>query len=222
MRALSAMATPTLPAVLMTATSGRAQTPDGSGGRRGAGAEAKPAVSVPHDPRDLSGVWTRTSPLLTLSQTPPPFTPLGKKLFDANKPSYGPRAVPPAVGNDPTGTADRWGRFATFCLARLGLPDGDVQSRMGVQFSNGRTVPREVWMTAGRCERRRTDFNGISTVRGKPPRSCHLRSLLTAPARPLRGASSPRALEERYRRWNPKAVTEHDVDRYEAFHGTVV
>ncbi len=100
MRALSAIATAALTAVLMTATSGRAQAP----------------AAVPHDPRDLSGVWTRTSPLVTLSQTPPPFTPLGQKLFDANKPSYGPRAVPPAVGNDPTGNCDPLGLVRNLLL----------------------------------------------------------------------------------------------------------
>ena len=31
------------------------------------------------------------------------FTAEGKKAFDANKPGYGPRAVPPAQGNDPLG-----------------------------------------------------------------------------------------------------------------------
>src|SRR5258705_14006426 len=107
-RAGSVIAIATLTAGLTAATPGHAQAPAGGGGRRGGG-EARPTVSVPHDPRDLSGGWTRTSPLLTLSQTPPPFTPLGKKLFDANKPSYGPRAVPPAVGNDPMGNCDPLG-----------------------------------------------------------------------------------------------------------------
>ena len=98
MRALSAIAIATLTAGLTAATPGHAQAP------------------APHDPRDLSGVWTRTSPLLTLSQTPPPFTPLGKKLFDANKPSYGPGAVPPAVGNDPMGNCDPLGLVRNLLL----------------------------------------------------------------------------------------------------------
>ena len=36
-------------------------------------------------------------------------TPLGEARFNANKPSYGPRAIPPALGNDPMGTCDPLG-----------------------------------------------------------------------------------------------------------------
>ena len=63
------------------------------------------------DPHDLSGVWKKAQRFgaLSLSAKPPMFTPLGQKLFDANKPSYGPRAVPPALGNDPTGNCDPLG-----------------------------------------------------------------------------------------------------------------
>jgi len=32
-------------------------------------------------------------------------TPEGQKRFNANKPGYGPRQVPPALGNDPRDTA---------------------------------------------------------------------------------------------------------------------
>jgi hypothetical protein len=85
------------------------------------------------DPHDLSGIWTRNGTPggyggggtcadcgdRGFSNDVPPFTPLGQKLFDANKPSYGRllgsadaaahpeeaigrrRAVPPANGTDP-------------------------------------------------------------------------------------------------------------------------
>src|SRR5688500_20282863 len=52
------------------------------------------------DPRDLSGHWDRTSPIVSFSNVPgsgrgatleAPFTPEGKKMNDANKPGYGPR-----------------------------------------------------------------------------------------------------------------------------------
>ena len=89
-----------------------AQAPPGGGarGQRGGGrGNAPPAPSVPHDPHDLSGVWAKGFRTLALSDTPPSFTPLGQKLFDANKPSYGPRAIPPALGNDPTGNCDPLG-----------------------------------------------------------------------------------------------------------------
>ena len=87
----------------------------------------------PYDKHDLNGVWTRNgSPLgyggggtcrdcgdRGFGDDVPPFTPLGQKMFDANKPSYGRnlgsadaaahpeehigrrRAVPPANGTDP-------------------------------------------------------------------------------------------------------------------------
>src|SRR5437016_11462035 len=57
--------------------------------------------SVPHDPHDLTGVWRGNAQ--SLSKEPPPMTVWGKEQFDAHKPSYGPRGVPPALGNDPTG-----------------------------------------------------------------------------------------------------------------------
>jgi hypothetical protein len=85
------------------------------------------------DPHDLAGIWTRNGTPggyggggtcadcgdRGFSNDVPPFTPLGQKLFDANKPSYGRllgsadaaahpdeaigrrRAVPPANGTDP-------------------------------------------------------------------------------------------------------------------------
>ena len=87
----------------------------------------------PYDRHDLSGVWTRNGAPggygggstcgncgdRGFSNDVPPFTPLGQKMFDANKPSYGRnlgspdanahpeeaigrrRAVPPANGTDP-------------------------------------------------------------------------------------------------------------------------
>ena len=61
------------------------------------------AAQGSHDPHDLSGVWTKTWRTLSLSNEPPAMTPWGQARFDANKPSYGPRAVPPALGNDPRG-----------------------------------------------------------------------------------------------------------------------
>jgi hypothetical protein len=82
-----------------------AQRGGGQRGQRAANAEPSP----PHDPHDLSGIWVRRGGVLALSNDPPPFTPEGKKRFDANKPSYGPRAIPPALGNDPMGNCDPLG-----------------------------------------------------------------------------------------------------------------
>lgn len=72
------------------------------------------------DRRDLSGHWNRTSRFQTFSnvnagQGPAqgtaeaPLTAEGKARFEANKPGYGPRATPPALGNDPMGTCDPLG-----------------------------------------------------------------------------------------------------------------
>lgn len=77
------------------------------GGQPGRGGNVEP--SPPHDPKDLSGIWVRRGGILTLSNDVPAFTPEGKKLFDANKPSYGPRGIPPALGNDPMGNCDPLG-----------------------------------------------------------------------------------------------------------------
>lgn len=164
MRALSTIAT--LTAVLMASIPGHAQAPAG-GGRRGGGAEAKPPVSVPHDPRDLSGVWTRGGRVLALSDTPPPFTPLGKQLFDANKPSYGPRMVPPATGNDPTGNCDPLGLVRNLLLEVSVYPMEIVQTPNRVfQFFEWGHSYREIW-TDGRQLPKDGDltFNGISVGR---------------------------------------------------------
>jgi len=81
---------------------------------------APQAAQQKFDPHDLSGHWNRTSRFQTFSNVfsgqgstagtaEAPFTPEGKAKFEANKPGYGPRAVPPAFGNDPMGTCDPLG-----------------------------------------------------------------------------------------------------------------
>src|ERR1051325_9694725 len=79
-------------------------------GQRGAGrgnaAAAPPGPSVPHDPHDLTGTWTRTNRVLTMSNDTPTMTPWAKAKFDAAKPVYGSRAVAGGLGNDPMMTCD--------------------------------------------------------------------------------------------------------------------
>ena len=74
---------------------------------------AKPKSNLPFDPHDLSGVWSRTGGDRGMSSRPgvnvPAMTPAGQKLFDASKPGYGPRAVPPATGNDIVGECNPQG-----------------------------------------------------------------------------------------------------------------
>ena len=109
------------------------------------------------DPHDLAGVWTRNSSRLGFggggtcpdcgdrgfSNDVPPFTPLGQKMFDANKPSYGRnlgtpdavahpeehigrrRAVPPSNGTDPY----------QYCNP-MGVTDGG-----DIRWGTGREIP---------------------------------------------------------------------------------
>ncbi len=68
---------------------------------------AGPAKSqAPSAAPDLSGVWrqhsppgTRAAALFSFNREDPPMTPWAETLFKANKPSFGPRAVPDS--NDP-------------------------------------------------------------------------------------------------------------------------
>jgi hypothetical protein len=108
-------------------------------GGRGGILAANPAnANKPYDKHDLSGIWTRNGTPAGyggggtcrdcgdrgFSNDVPPLTPLGQKMFDANKPSYGRnlgspdanahpeehigrrRAVPPANGTDPYQTCN--------------------------------------------------------------------------------------------------------------------
>jgi hypothetical protein len=69
------------------------------------------------DKHDFSGYWHRKSRLVTFSNVPSrpndttnqeaPFTPEGKKRFDANKPGYGPRVT--MERNDPIGRCEPMG-----------------------------------------------------------------------------------------------------------------
>jgi hypothetical protein len=124
-----------LAGVLAFTSAALAQPPPGGGGGGGRGIMAHLPVNdnKPFDKHDLNGIWSRNgSPLgyggggtcrdcgdRGFGNDVPPFTALGQKKFDANKPSYGRnlnspeaaahpeehigrrRAVPPANGTDP-------------------------------------------------------------------------------------------------------------------------
>ncbi len=108
------------------------------------------AQSTQHDPHDLSGVWSKTWRTLALSEQAPPFTAWGKERFDANKPGYGPRAVPPALGNDPTGKCDPLGLIRNLLLEVSIYQMEFVQTPKRVlQFFEWAHSWREVW-TDGR------------------------------------------------------------------------
>lgn len=95
---------------------------------------------------DLSGIWSFTG-LRTLSNQTPAMTPGGQTRFNANKPSYGPRAIPPALGNDPAGRCDPLGLVRLMLFPRpieiIQLP-GRV-----LQFFEWNHMWRTIW-TDGR------------------------------------------------------------------------
>src|SRR5262245_28923342 len=62
--------------------------------------------SVPHDSHDLTGTWTRTNRVLTMSNETPPMTVWGQGRVAAAKLVYGLRAVAGGLCNDPLRTCD--------------------------------------------------------------------------------------------------------------------
>lgn len=81
--------------------------PSGGGERNPADVKAsKEAPKPAYDPHDVSGVWWGVRKDILMGNAYGPLTDEGKKMFDANKPSFGPRGVPPAQGNDPIGNCD--------------------------------------------------------------------------------------------------------------------
>ena len=58
--------------------------------------------------KNLTGLWTRVGRVPYMAPTAA-WTAAGKAAFEANKPSFGPRAIDPALGNDPMGTCDPLG-----------------------------------------------------------------------------------------------------------------
>jgi hypothetical protein len=74
-------------------------------------------------------------------------TPFGEQLFNANKPSYGPRAIAPALGNDPVGTCDPLG-LPRILFYRTPMEFIQIPGRV-FQFFERTRVWREIW-TDGR------------------------------------------------------------------------
>ena len=119
----------------------------GGAGFGGRGRPSAPPSIEPFDAHDFNGIWWRTGgtrEFNTEKGGEPELTPEGKKRFDANKPGYGPRAVPPALGNDPLGDCNPDG------LARILLFNRPVefiqQPNRLIQFFQYHRVLREIWM----------------------------------------------------------------------------
>jgi hypothetical protein len=110
---------------------------------RGAG----PAAGPPHDAHDLSGIWLGRAVQLT-NTAPPSFTPAGKAAFDKNKPSFGPRAIAPVLGNDPLGGANPPGFPRVLINHATKIQFVQLPDKM-VQLIEWNRVWREIW-TDGR------------------------------------------------------------------------
>jgi len=110
------------------------------------------------NPKDLSGVWSRSKGAGNMNDDVV-LTEEGKKRLALNKPSYGPRAVIPALGNDPMGTCDPLGLTRNLFLEVGGrslefvhLPDRILQ------FFEWQHQYRTIWM------------DGRKLPQGAPPR----------------------------------------------------
>jgi hypothetical protein len=95
--------------VVLSSSSTFAQGAGQAGGGRGGRGQTEAKSTLPFDPHNFSGVWLLRTPYAGLSNQPPPLTPWGQAKYMANKPSYGPRAVPPAMGNDGIGNCEPTG-----------------------------------------------------------------------------------------------------------------
>jgi hypothetical protein len=108
---------------------------------------AKTSAATPMPPQDLSGTWLLTTKgrIRSLSKQAPPMTLLGQEKFNANKPGFGPRAVP--GGNDPIGHCDPPGLPRTLMSERP-IQFAQLPGRM-VQFLESYRTWRDMW-TDGR------------------------------------------------------------------------
>src|SRR6516162_2228601 len=104
-------------------------------------------AQTPFDPHDLTGTWTRSNRVLTMSNETPPMTAWGKTKFDAAKPVYGPRAVAGGLGNDPMMTCDPVGMPRYLFLEVSIYPMEFIQtSKRVLQHFEWGNVYRQIWM----------------------------------------------------------------------------
>ena len=105
-------------------------------------------TSAPAPARDLSGIWLLTTGarIRSLSKQTPPMTPLGQEMFNANKPGFGPRAVP--GGNDPIGHCDPPG-LPRSLMSERPIEFVQVAGKM-LQFLESYHTWRDIW-TDGRA-----------------------------------------------------------------------
>ena len=126
----------------------------------------------PFDPHDLSGVWSMPTKAnferhslndkrLTIQDKslpgemraqsyPPPMTAWGKAEFEATQPSYGPRSVPPGLGNDLVSTCEPLGYPRDLWEANLRPFEFVQASDRVLQHMQYHDVWRTIW-TDGRA-----------------------------------------------------------------------
>jgi hypothetical protein len=122
-------------------------------------AAAAGAAAQAPDSRDFSGHWDRTSPIVSFGNVPSgaarenagvqeaPFTPEGRRLYDANRPGYGPRRS--TQRNDPLGRCEPLGlvRHLTTEIIEPHNTFEIVQTPGRIlQFFEYRHDWREIWM----------------------------------------------------------------------------
>jgi hypothetical protein len=123
------------------------------------------AFAQQFNPRDLTGIWVRTGGDRGFNNDVPPMTPEGQAKFDSYKPSYGRqlgspeaaertnehigrrRAIPPALGNDPTGECNPSGLTRILIFPRP-MEIIQTQDRVLQVFQWTRAL-RDIW-TDGR------------------------------------------------------------------------
>ena len=128
----------------------------------GLAAAAGAAAQTP-DSRDFSGHWDRTSPIVSFGNVPTgaprespgvqeaPFTPEGRRMYEANKPGYGPRRS--TQRNDPLGRCEPLGlvRHLTTEIIEPHNTFQFVQTPGRIlQFFEYRHDWREIWMDGRR------------------------------------------------------------------------
>ena len=108
-------------------------------------------VMAQNDPHDLTGIWRWSGrSVLAMSNDVPPMTAAGQAKFDAARVSYGPRAVPPALGNDPMGKCDPLGIPRLLFYGATTRMEILQSSDRVVQFFEWEHVYRPIW-TDGRA-----------------------------------------------------------------------
>ncbi len=111
------------------------------------------ALAQEYDPRDFTGFWDRAAgpnggsrEIYERGGSPPPMTASGRAQFEATRPGYGPRNVPPATGsgNDPVGNCNPMGVPRILLFPRPS--EWIMLDNKLIQVFQWHRVHREIWM----------------------------------------------------------------------------